>query len=94
MSGVLRDLPENEFSRFTQHGIDENTAYDGVPEIGVITSRDVDLEEMAPHYFVPNFCRPMPEAEDDPDLDAPEGILDHDIAEDVSEKLTVINLSL
>jgi hypothetical protein len=24
----------------------------------------------------------MPEAEDDPDLDAPEGILEHDIAED------------
>ena len=26
----------------------------------------------------------MPEAEEDPDLDAPEGIFEHDIAEDVS----------
>ena len=50
----------------------------------MITSRDVDLDEMAPHYFVPNFARPMPEAEEDADLDAPEGVLDHDIAEDVS----------
>ena len=56
-----------------------------MPEIGVITNRDIDLEEMAPHYFVPNFARPMPEAEEDPDLDAPEGILEHDIAEDVSK---------
>lgn len=85
LSGVLRDLPENEFSRYVQHGADENTAYEGVPEIGVITNRDIDLEEMAPHYFVPNFARPMPEAEEDPDLDAPEGILEHDIAEDVSK---------
>ena len=28
----------------------------------------------------------MPEAEEDPELDAPEGILDHDIAEDVSTR--------
>ena len=82
LSGVLRDLPENEFSRYTVHGMDENTAYDGVPEIGVITSRDIDPEEMAPHYFVPNFARPMPEAEFDPDLDAPEGSLEHDITDD------------
>ena len=26
----------------------------------------------------------MPEAEEDPDLDAPEGVFEHDIAEDVS----------
>ena len=82
LSGVLRDLPENEFSRITQHGMDENLAYEGVPEIGVITSRDIDVEEMMPHYFVPNFVRPMPEAEEDPDLDAPEGVLEHDISED------------
>ena len=81
---MLRDLPENEFSRFTQHGIDENTAHAGTPEIGVVGSKDIDLEEMQPHYFVPNFVRPMPEAEEDPDLDAPEGIFEHDIAEDVS----------
>jgi len=71
-----------------QHGADENTAYDGVPEIGVITNKDIDLEEMAPHYFVPNFARPMPEAEEDPDLDAPEGILEHDISEDVSDSFS------
>ena len=82
LSGVLRDLPENEFSRFTQHGVDENTAFEGVPEIGVITSRDMDIDELAPHYFVPNFVRPLPEAEEDPDLDAPEGVLEHDISDD------------
>ena len=49
-----------------------------------MTSREIDLDEMQPHYFVPNFVRPMPEAEEDPDLDAPEGIFEHDIAEDVS----------
>jgi len=85
LSGVLRDLPENEFSRFTVHGMAENSAYDGVPEIGVITSKDIDLEELEPHYFVRNFARPMPEAEEDPDLDAPEGALEYDIAQDVSK---------
>ena len=49
-----------------------------------MTSKEIDLEEMQPHYFVPNFVRPMPEAEEDPDLDAPEGIFEHDIADDVS----------
>eukprot|EP00353_Schmidingerella_taraikaensis_P005378 CAMPEP_0185571458 /NCGR_PEP_ID=MMETSP0434-20130131/3505_1 /TAXON_ID=626734 ORGANISM="Favella taraikaensis, Strain Fe Narragansett Bay" /NCGR_SAMPLE_ID=MMETSP0434 /ASSEMBLY_ACC=CAM_ASM_000379 /LENGTH=132 /DNA_ID=CAMNT_0028186905 /DNA_START=537 /DNA_END=936 /DNA_ORIENTATION=+ len=82
LSGVLRDFPENEFSRFEQHGIEENEAYCGLPEIGPITSRDMDIEELAPHFFVPNFVRPMPEAEEDPDLDAPEGVLEHDIADD------------
>jgi len=42
----------------------------------------MDIDELAPHYFVPNFVRPMPEAEEDPDLDAPEGILEHDISDD------------
>ena len=79
---MLRDLPENDFSRFVQHGNDENTAFDGVPEIGVITSRDMDISELGPHYFVPNFVRPMPEAEEDPDLDAPEGVFEHDISDD------------
>ena len=85
ISGVLRDLPENDFSRFTVHGQDENCAYAGVPEIGVITSKDIDLDEMEPHYFVPNFARPFPEAESDPDLDAPRDEIDHDIANDVSQ---------
>lgn len=86
LSGVLRDMPENEFSRYTVHGMDENTEFDGVPEIGVISGKDIDLEEMEPHYFVPNFARPIPEAEEDPDLDAPEGTLDHDISDDVSSE--------
>ena len=82
LSGVLRDLPENDFSRFEQHGIDESTCFNGVPEIGVITNRDLEIEELSPHYFVPNFVRPIPEAEEDPDLDAPEGVLEHDVADD------------
>lgn len=61
--------------------MDENTAYDGVPEIGVLSSRDIDLDEMGAHYFVPNFIRPMPEAEEDPDFDS-DGMLEHDIADD------------
>ena len=42
----------------------------------------MDIDELAPHYFVPNFVRPLPEAEEDPDLDAPEGVLEHDISDD------------
>lgn len=44
----------------------------GVPEIGVTQAADIELEELEPHYFVPNFLRPMPCAEDDPDLDTGE----------------------
>ena len=90
LSGVLRDLPENEFSRFTQHSVDENTAFNGVPEIGVITSRDLDIDELAPHFFVPNFVRPLPEAEDDPDLDAPDGVLEHDISDDAKRLIRAL----
>ena len=58
-----------------------------------MTSKEIDLEEMQPHYFVPNFVRPMPEAEEDPDLDAPEGIFEHDIADDVSIILLLTSVS-
>lgn len=48
----------------------------------MITSRDMDIDELAPHYMLPNFVRPIPEAEEDPDFDAPEGVLEHDISDD------------
>ena len=35
----------------------------------MITSRDMDIDELAPHYMLPNFVRPIPEAEEDPDFD-------------------------
>jgi len=34
----------------------------------VTTVNDFELEEREPHYFVPNFLRPAPCAEFDPDL--------------------------
>jgi len=39
----------------------------GVPDRGVQTSDDLDLEELEPHYFTPNFLRPVPTAEEDPE---------------------------
>ena len=41
LSSVLRDMPDHEFSKRTQHGQVENFAYDGVPEIGVIKSDEI-----------------------------------------------------
>jgi hypothetical protein len=41
----------------------------GFPE-GVSSVNDIDPQELEPHYFTPNFLRPMPEAEEDPEIDS------------------------
>ena len=95
LSGVLRDSDENDFSKDTFHGNVENHAYDGNPEIGVINSSEISTDELLPHYFVPNFCRPLPEADDDIDID--EDISDEeekrDISKDVSDNFYFLTYS-
>ena len=83
ISGILRDLPENEYGKANMQGCEENTAYNGVPEIGVHSAAELTEDEMLPHYFVPNFVRPIPEAEEDPELDDPLSA-EYDISQDVS----------
>lgn len=60
--GILRDLPEVKHAP-------ETTAFVGIPRHGVCSAADICQEELQSHYFTPNFLRPLPEAEDDPDLD-------------------------
>ena len=60
ISGLLRDLPDSES--------DEKGDFCGIPEQGVASTDEIDEEELMPHYFVPNFIRPVPEADEDPDL--------------------------
>ena len=93
LSSVLRDLPDNEFSKQTQHGVVENHAYNGIPEIGVIKSDEINEDELLPHYFVPNFCRPLPDVDDDLDLDEEEKI-DEDLGRDISQDVSHISLFL
>ena len=42
------------------------------PEAG-ITQENLDEDELYPHYFVPNFLRPLPEEEVDDDEENPLG---------------------
>jgi hypothetical protein len=60
ISGIIRDIPD----LVTGY---ESGAYMGVPDRGVQISDDLDLEELEPHYFTPNFLRPVPTAEEDPE---------------------------
>ena len=69
ISGLLRDMPENEYGKDNMQGCEENTAYNGVPEIGVVQPNELIEDEMLPNYFVPNFVRPIPEPEEGDDLD-------------------------
>ena len=57
---VIRDIPDSVTGY-------ESGAYMGVPDRGVQISDDLDLEELEPHYFTPNFLRPVPTAEEDPE---------------------------
>ena len=62
ISGILRDLPEHKNSS-------ETSAFVGYPKHGISSASDIDPSELQANYFTPNFLRPMPEAEDDPELD-------------------------
>lgn len=74
ISGIVRDLDETN-----RNG--ESNVFLGQPQHGVSSAEDIDPEELEPHYFTPNFFRPIPEAEDDPDLDSTSP---HDCSSDVS----------
>jgi hypothetical protein len=52
-----------------------------IPEVGVSNGSDIDPVELEPHFFIPNFLRPVPEAEDDPEIDSD---LPYDVSNDVS----------
>ena len=84
ISGLMRDLPENEYGKANMHGCEEITAYNGIPDIGVIDAKELMQDELQPNYFVPNFIRPIPEAEEEPDLEEDPLSNDYDISQDVS----------
>lgn len=52
-----------------------------MPEIGITTHDELRPEELDPHFFEPNFIRPVPTAEYDPDFDD-ELSADYDISKD------------
>ena len=60
ISGIVRDITDS----ITDY---ETGAYMGVPERGVDLADYIDLEELEPNYFTPNFLRPVPTAEEDPE---------------------------
>ena len=73
ISGVIRDVPESPFV------LDSGIFLD-IPEVGVSHGSDIDPEELEPHFFIPTFLRPLPEAEDDPEIDSD---LPYDVSNDV-----------
>jgi len=77
ISGIIRDIPD------TVTGY-ETGAYMGVPNRGIEIADDIDLEELEPHFFTPNFLRPVPTAEEDPEDGSS---LSYDISNDVSPNL-------
>jgi len=74
-------MPENDFGKDNAHGREENTVYNGMPEIGIDRPSELMQDELMPHYFVPNFVRPIPEIDDDLESDDPNGGM-YDISED------------
>ncbi len=74
ISGVIRDVPEHA-------GILDSGLFLDIPEIGVSHGNEIDPEELEPHFFIPNFLRPVPEAEDDPEIDSDSA---YDVSNDVS----------
>jgi hypothetical protein len=45
------------------------TTFENMPDIGITKNDEIEPEEVEPHFFLPNFIRPLPEADDDPELD-------------------------
>lgn len=54
-----------------------------MPEIGITVKDEIKPEELDPHFFMPNFIRPIPDAEFDADLEDEFGG-EYDISKDVS----------
>ena len=88
MCGTLRDIPDNEYGKANMQGCEEITAYNGIPEIGINKADQLDSDELLPNYFVPNFVRPIPEADEDPELDDLDGP-EYDISQDVSDTFII-----
>lgn len=61
----------------------DSIAFDGMPEIGIKANDEIRPEELDPHFFCPNFIRPVPEAEFDPEMDD-ELNAEYDVSKDVS----------
>jgi len=47
----------------------DSIVFDGMPEIGITINDELKPEELEPHFFSPNFIRPVPTAEFDPEFD-------------------------
>jgi hypothetical protein len=61
-----------------------------MPEVGITVKDEIKPDELDPHFFMPNFIRPIPDAEFDADLEDEIGG-EYDISKDVSLK-TVYSL--
>lgn len=79
VSGLLRVLPEGSGEEFIK---EETNSFTGVPETGVNSADDFYENELEPHFFVPNFLRPLPEAENEAALDAEDGLKRYNVASD------------
>ena len=73
ISGLLRDLPDNQS--------DESGVFCGIPNEGISDPEDIHDDELLPHYFVPDFIRPVPEAEEDPEI-VDDELREYDISSD------------
>ena len=77
ISGIIRDVPESP-------SVLDSGIFLDIPEVGVSHGSEIDPEELEPHFFVPNFLRPLPEAEEDPEIDSD---LPYDVSNDVRLKV-------
>lgn len=62
-----------------------------MPEVGITVKDEIKPDELDPHFFMPNFIRPIPDAEFDADLEDEIGG-EYDISKDVSLKTVYILL--
>jgi hypothetical protein len=60
-----------------------------MPEVGITVKDEIKLDKLDPHFFMPNFIRPIPDAEFDADLEDEIGG-EYDISKDVSLKTVYI----
>jgi hypothetical protein len=66
ISGILRDLPEENSIGFSQFS--ENSAFGGTPEIGVFNAAELSEDELSGNYtFSANFLRPSPDVIEEDD---------------------------
>jgi hypothetical protein len=82
ISGILRDLPEENSVGFAQFS--ENSAFGGTPETGVFNVAELSEDELGGSYtFSANFLRPSPDVIEEDDCMGDE--LSIDVSQDVSK---------